>query len=117
MNGQERSDTNNIIRKHVGTYEDFILTSVSLQNNNTAFIDMSQKDRKDLLSQFLDINVFESLYNIANAESKDISVLIKEHKKTDYTGIVAKHENEIQSLNTALIKSPPNSFKNFTIDL
>ena len=104
LNGQERSDTNNIIRKHVGTYEDFILTSVSLQNNNTAFIDMSQKDRKDLLSQFLDINVFESLYNIANAESKDISVLIKEHKKTDYTGIVAKHENEIQSLNTALIK-------------
>jgi DNA repair exonuclease SbcCD ATPase subunit len=104
LNGQERSDTNNIIRKHVGTYEDFILTSLSLQNNNTAFIDMSQKDRKDLLAQFLDINVFESLYNIANAESKDISVLIKEHKKTDYTGTVAKHENEIQTLNTTLIK-------------
>lgn len=104
LNGQERSDTNNIIRKYVGTYEDFILTSLSLQNNNTAFIDMSQKDRKDLLAQFLDINVFESLYNIANAESKDISVLIKEHKKTDYTGTVAKHENEIQTLNTTLIK-------------
>ena len=102
LNGQERSDTNNIIRKYVGTYEDFILTSLSLQNNNTAFIDMSQKDRKDLLAQFLDINVFESLYNIANAESKDISVLIKEYKKTDYASVIAKHENEIQTLTTTL---------------
>ena len=104
LNGQERSDTNNIIRKYVGTYEDFILTSLSLQNNNTAFIDMSQKDRKDLLAQFLDINVFENLYNIANAESKDISVLIKDYKKTDYYNIVAKHENEIQELNSNLSK-------------
>jgi len=104
LNGQERSDTNNIIRKYVGTYEDFILTSLSLQNNNTAFIDMSQKDRKDLLAQFLDINVFESLHDIASTESKDIAVLIKEYKKTDYHSIVAKHENEIQGLQSQLIK-------------
>jgi DNA repair exonuclease SbcCD ATPase subunit len=104
LNGQERSDTNNIIRKYVGTYEDFILTSLSLQNNNTAFIDMSQKDRKDLLAQFLDINVFENLHEIAAAESKDIAVLIKDYKKTDYHSIVAKHENEIQDLRIQLSK-------------
>ena len=33
--------------------EDFILTALSLQNNNTAFIDKSQSERKDLLAQFL----------------------------------------------------------------
>ena len=104
LNGQERSETNNIIRRYVGTYEDFILTSLSLQNNNTAFIDMNQKDRKDLLAQFLDINVFESLHNIASAESKDISVLIKDYKKNDYHSIVAKHENEILKLQEQLDK-------------
>ena len=102
LNGQERSETNNNIRKFVGTYEDFILTSMSVQNNNTAFIEMNQKDRKDLLAQFLDINIFEQLHDIANEESKDISVLIKDYKRTDFTSIIANHEREIQDLTAKL---------------
>jgi len=102
LNGQERSETNNNIRKYLGTYEDFILTSLSVQNNNSAFIDMNQKDRKDLLSQFLDINIFEQLHDIANNESKDIAALIKDYKRTDFSSIIATYEKEIQELNIHL---------------
>ena len=38
-------------------------TALSLQNNNTGFIDKSQRERKELLSQFLDIDIFEQLYS------------------------------------------------------
>jgi len=62
LNGRDRSDTNAMIRGVIGSYEDFVLTSMSMQNNNTGFIDMSQTERKDLLSQFLDIKVFEDLF-------------------------------------------------------
>ena len=66
LNGEERSETNKNIRKYLGTYDDFILTAFSLQADNNNFIEKSQRERKDLLSQFLDITVFEQLYQLAN---------------------------------------------------
>lgn len=84
LNGKERSDTNANIRKVVGTYEDFVLTTLSTQKESSGFVDMNQKDRKDLLCQFLDIDVFEELYAIANNEQRELSVLIKEHNKKNY---------------------------------
>ena len=98
LNGKDRSDTNSIIRSVIGTYEDFILTSMSMQNNNTGFIDMGQTERKDLLSQFLDIKVFEELNLSANESLKEYSVLIKEYKKVDHFTNLKDIESKIQSL-------------------
>jgi DNA repair exonuclease SbcCD ATPase subunit/predicted MPP superfamily phosphohydrolase len=95
LNGDQRDSTNKIIQQYLGGYEDFVLTALSLQNNNTGFIDMSQKDRKDLLSQFLDINVFEKQYQIAADDSKDTAALIREYKRTDLGSIIAESEQTI----------------------
>lgn len=84
LNGKERSETNNHIRNILGTYEDFVLTALSVQNNNSGFIDMAQKDRKDLLAQFLDINIFEDLYSIANSDIKEVATLVKEYQRQDF---------------------------------
>jgi DNA repair exonuclease SbcCD ATPase subunit/DNA repair exonuclease SbcCD nuclease subunit len=84
LNGKERSDTNTNIRNLLGTYEDFVLTALSVQNNNSGFIDMAQKDRKDLLAQFLDINIFEDLYTIANQDIKEVATLVKEYQRQDF---------------------------------
>jgi len=96
LNGKERSETNNNIRHILGTYEDFVLTALSVQNNNSGFIDMSQKDRKDLLSQFLDINIFEDLYSIANADIKEVATLVKEFQRQDFSTQLAKAISDIQ---------------------
>ena len=71
LNGEQRRDTNKGIRSYLGNYEDFILTSISVQNNNTGFIDLSQSQRKDLLAQFLDVTVFEELYDLAIQDIKE----------------------------------------------
>jgi len=84
LNGKDRADTNASIRSVIGTYDDFVLTSMSMQNNNTGFIDMGQTERKDLLSQFLDIKVFEDLNKVASEDIKEYSALIKEYKKHDH---------------------------------
>lgn len=96
LNGKERSETNDHIRNLLGTYEDFVLTALSVQNNNTGFIDMAQKDRKDLLAQFLDINIFEDLYKIASADIKEVYTLIKEYQKQDFSSILAEANLDIQ---------------------
>ena len=96
LNGEARYDTNKLISSHVGHFEDFILTSLSLQNNNTGFIDKSQSERKDLLAQFLDIKVFDDLWRAANDEIKDVSALLKDFKKTDFTQQLADAETELE---------------------
>ena len=88
LNGEERSDTNKSIRKYLGTYDDFILTAFSLQADNNNFIEKSQRERKDLLSQFLDITVFEQLYQLASDEIKETAGKLKSYKKTDFDIII-----------------------------
>ena len=85
LNGDQRDSTNKIIQQYLGTYDDFVLTALSLQNNNTGFIDKSQRERKELLSQFLDIDIFEQQYAIGHEDSKETAALIREYKRKDFS--------------------------------
>jgi DNA repair exonuclease SbcCD ATPase subunit len=96
LNGTERRDTNAIIEQYVGTYEDFVLTALSLQGNNALFIDKSQSERKDLLAQFMGLNIFDKLYDTALEDIREVSVLIKNFKKTDFTTELANKGIEIK---------------------
>ena len=98
LNGDQRDTTNKIIRKYIGSYDDFILTALSLQNNNTGFIDKSQRERKELLTQFLDIDVFEKQYQIAAEDIRDTSALIREYKRNDYATTLSESEKIIDQL-------------------
>tara|TARA_R110002153_G_scaffold108460_1_gene248856 strand:+ start:581 stop:3739 length:3159 start_codon:yes stop_codon:yes gene_type:complete len=84
LNGDQRRTTDVNIRKVIGTYDDFIMTALSLQTNSTVFIDKTQKERKDLLAQFMGIGVFDQLYTLAADEIHDVSSLLKSFKKTNY---------------------------------
>ncbi len=103
LNGDERSDTNKSIRRYLGTYNDFILTAFSLQADNNNFIEKSQRERKDLLSQFLDITVFEQLYHLATDEIKETSGRLKAFKKTDFAETITSADIVIKD-NSKLIK-------------
>lgn len=85
LNGTERRDTNTVIEQYVGKYEDFVLTALSLQGNNSIFIDKSQSERKDLLLQFMGLNIFDKLYETGIEDIKEVSVLIKNFKRNDFT--------------------------------
>ncbi|MBC8428560.1 hypothetical protein H8D04_01615 [bacterium] len=84
LNGDQRRTTNLNIRRIIGSYDDFILTALSLQNNSTVFIDKTQKERKDLLAQFMGMGIFDQLYTVANENVSDISAILKDFNKTDY---------------------------------
>ncbi len=95
LNGEQRRDTDKNIKGYLGEYDDFILTALSVQNNNTGFIDMSQFEKKDLLSQFLDITVFEQLYTLANEEIRDVQALLKDFGSTDYSQQLIDEEEKL----------------------
>jgi DNA repair exonuclease SbcCD ATPase subunit len=76
LNGTERRDTNSVIEQYVGRYEDFVLTALSLQGNNTLFIDKSQSERKE--------------------DIKEVSALIRNFKRTDFTTELATKETDLK---------------------
>lgn len=85
LNGTERRDTNSVIEQYVGKYDDFALTAYSVQGNNALFIDKSQSERKDMLSQFMGLGIFDKLFDVASDDIKEVTTLIKNFKKTDFT--------------------------------
>jgi DNA repair exonuclease SbcCD ATPase subunit len=97
LNGTERRDTNQVIETYVGRYEDFIMTALSLQANNALFIDKSQSERKDLMAQFMGLDIFDKLYDTATNDIKDVNALIRNFRKTDFTSELAQNETLLNS--------------------
>lgn len=97
LHGTARRDTNDIIRDYIGTYEDFILTAASFQTakNNSSFIDMGNSDRKDLLVQFIGLNVFDRLSEAAGERNKELNALLKLHKDKNYPFERTQNENAL----------------------
>lgn len=86
-----------IIEQYLGTYEDFVLTALSLQGNNALFIDKTQSERKDILSQFIGVNVFDKLYNVASELNKETSTLIRKFKQDDFSEKLVELKESLQS--------------------
>ena len=83
FNSQYGSGTNEEIKKVLGTFDDFILTSLSLQTNGMNFLDKKQAERKKILSTFMDIEVFEQLESIAKSDSNEERIMLRQFQKKD----------------------------------
>ena len=55
-----------------------------MQGNDSNFIDKTQGERKDLLANFLDLKIFDSLYELANKENRTATILLEEYQKQDF---------------------------------
>ena len=97
LNGEQRKDTNKEIEKYLGKFEDFVLTALSLQGNNALFIDKSQSERKEILSQFIGVNIFDKLYQKASDENRDNATLIRKFKSDDFTTKLAEIDTDLKS--------------------
>jgi DNA repair exonuclease SbcCD ATPase subunit/DNA repair exonuclease SbcCD nuclease subunit len=119
LNGEDRRDTNANIRSYVGTYEDFVMTALSSQNSNALFIDKSHSERKDLLIQFMGLNVFDKLFDTAHGESKEISGILKRFKKSDVTDQIADTQNKLTSESAVMteIEEEKEYYENFILGL
>ena len=90
MNGDQRRSTDANIRKVIGSYDDFILTALSSQNNNSVFIEKTQKEKKMLLAQFMGLEVFDKLWQTASEEIKDVAAVLKNFKQNDWENDLAE---------------------------
>lgn len=99
FNSTYGTGTNEEIRKVLGTFDDFILTSLSLQTNGMNFLDKKQAERKKILSTFMDIEVFEQLETIAKSDSNEERIMFKQFQKKDSykeIGVINQRISELE---------------------
>lgn len=72
LNSVTRDDTDKEIRRLIGKPEDFLLTAFSNQGGINRFIEEGATQRKSILNRFLDLDLFERLFNMA----KDDTVIV-----------------------------------------
>lgn len=104
LNGDTRADTEKAIRKLIGTFEDFSLTSIITQNpifglpGGADIINCKETDRRKILFRFLDLDIYEKI-NLAVKD--DLKELNGKLKGIDYDEI-AKSIKELELLRTEL---------------
>ena len=84
LNGTTRNQTDANIRKHFGTIDDFMVSSLASQHGALAFIDEGSTRRKEIIAKFLDLEIFEKKFRMAKENSVEAKVLIKKHEDRNY---------------------------------
>tara|TARA_R110000744_G_scaffold214807_1_gene333668 strand:+ start:895 stop:4053 length:3159 start_codon:yes stop_codon:yes gene_type:complete len=84
LNGLSRPLTDANIRKHFGTIDDFLVSSLASQHGALAFIDEGSTRRKEIIAKFLDLEVFEQKFKIAKEDSTDLKGALKRLESREY---------------------------------
>ena len=105
LNTEERRGTNGVIESYVGTFEDFILTNVSLQGKDSVFIDKGQASRKEILARFIGLVLLDMLFETAKKDIKDVSAEVNFLTKKLSHVVLSDLEEELTDVVTELSAS------------
>lgn len=91
LSDEQRRETEKILRRHIGTLDDFLMTSMASQGDINRFVMKGSAERKAILAKFLRLDILEELQKILKAElSVAKSVLAKIPEKEFDTQIFDK---------------------------
>ena len=95
LNGTTRNETDKIIRKHFGTLEDFLLTSMSSQLGALQFISEGSTKRKEILAKFLDLEIFDKKYKLAKDDATDLRGALRRTEDVNYDDEIYEVEKQL----------------------
>lgn len=116
LNGLARADTDKAIRRYIGSHEDFLMTSFASQGSLNRFIEAGSSRRKELLSRFLGLDIFDVMHERAKKEHLVLSGKLKavpeaswlpelerlKGVKDDSEALIASNEGKISDLREEL---------------
>mgnify|MGYP003148799067 CR=1 FL=1 len=95
LNGTTRNETDKIIRKHFGTLDDFLMTSMSSQLGALQFISEGSTRRKEILAKFLDLEMFDKKFKLAKEDATDLRGALKRLEGREFDDDIFSVEKEI----------------------
>ena len=98
MNSISRDDTDKEIRKLIGTSDDFLMTAFSSQGDSNKFINEGATKRKNILTKFLNLDIFEKLYVYAKDDYQIINEKTKSYQSVNWVEVMNTTKQEIDLL-------------------
>ena len=98
MSGEQRRDTDKVLKDLIGTKENFLLTSFASQGDMNAFIKNKATQRKQILSHFLDLDIFEKVLNAVKEESNNTKALLDKYPEREWKAIILEKAMKLRSV-------------------
>jgi len=96
--GEQRNDTEKVIRSLIGNADDFLLTSLSAQGEINQFIEQGSTRRRQILSRFLDLDIFDKMYDLSSKDVNVAKIQLKTLPDKDWSMVVEKFKNDIKDI-------------------
>lgn len=93
--GTLRPETENNIRQRIGTFDDFMLTSLSAQWNQLDIIANKETKRKEIFYKFFDLDLFEEKGLMAKGEAKEYARQLNELDSSGVEDAVKKSQTNV----------------------
>lgn len=100
LNGEQRSDTDKIIKSLIGSPEDFMLMSLSTQGDIDRFIREGSSHRKQVLTRFLDLDFFDRLYDLAKVDVTSLKAEVKSLQSMRNFDVATLHVSRLTTQST-----------------
>jgi len=68
LSDEQRRQTEKILRSHIGTLDDFLMTSLASQGDINRFVKKGSAERKAILAKFLRLDILENLQKVLKTE-------------------------------------------------
>jgi DNA repair exonuclease SbcCD ATPase subunit/DNA repair exonuclease SbcCD nuclease subunit len=98
ISGEQRKDSDKALRSLIGTSDDFLLTSFAAQGEMNAFLKERATARKNILSKFLNLQVFDSLNSLAKESSSSIKSELRRTPALDLKAAIEAKQKEEETL-------------------
>ena len=104
---EQRRESEKILRSMIGTSEEFHMTSLASQGEMNIFIKEKATSRKNILSNFLDMSVFDNMNENAKKDTSDLRTELKQFsaesnwskKINDLTVAMSKNQSMLNKIN------------------
>jgi DNA repair exonuclease SbcCD ATPase subunit/DNA repair exonuclease SbcCD nuclease subunit len=75
--GEQRNDTEKVIRQLIGLQEDYQMTSLSAQDDVKLFLAQGSAKRRQIISRFINLDIFDKMHALAKASFNDNKSALK----------------------------------------
>jgi DNA repair exonuclease SbcCD ATPase subunit len=104
ISGEQRKDSDKVLRDIIGTADDFMLTSFAAQGEMNTFLKEKATARKNILSKFLNLQVFDSINALAKESSSSIKAEMKRTPSLDIQAAIKQKSQEEADLHESILE-------------
>ncbi len=96
--GEQRTDTEKIIRRTIGTVDDFFMTALSAQGTMNRFIEEGATSRKTYLGRFLDLDLFDRVLDSIKTDANAVKSRLKLMPDRDWAAAISGARTRIAEI-------------------